>query len=72
MHFLGPVIIPRQTIRLGLESTERRAYIGQVQNEHHQIYAAVKKGDRDVARRCTREHLEAGRDRYRRLVALKP
>jgi GntR family transcriptional regulator, transcriptional repressor for pyruvate dehydrogenase complex len=73
MHFLGPVIIPRQTIRLGLETaTERRAYIGQVQNEHHQIYAAVKKGDRDVARRCTREHLEAGRDRYRRLVALKP
>jgi GntR family transcriptional repressor for pyruvate dehydrogenase complex len=72
MHFLGPVIIPRQTIRLGLETPEeRRSYIGLVQSEHHRIYAAVKKGDGDLARRYTRDHLEAGRDRYRRLVALK-
>jgi GntR family transcriptional repressor for pyruvate dehydrogenase complex len=73
MHFLGPVIIPRQTMRLGLSNpTERRAYIGQVQSEHHRIYAAVKNGDSDAARLHTREHLEAGRDRYRRLVALQP
>ena len=72
MHFLGPVIIPRQTMRIGLEtSAERRAYIGQVQSEHHRIYAAVKKGDSEAARRHTRAHLEASRDRYRGLVALK-
>jgi GntR family transcriptional repressor for pyruvate dehydrogenase complex len=72
MHFLGPVIIPRQTIRLGLETTEeRRSYMGQVQSEHHRIYAALKKGNRDLARLTIREHLEAGRERYRRLVALK-
>ena len=72
MNFLGPVIIPRQTMRLGLETPmERRAYIGQVQSEHHSIYAAVKNGDSEVARRHTRAHLEASRDRYRRLVALK-
>jgi GntR family transcriptional repressor for pyruvate dehydrogenase complex len=72
MHFLGPVIIPRQTIRIGLETSEqRRTYVSQVQSEHHRIYAAVKAGDRDLARRYTREHLEAGRERYRHLVELK-
>lgn len=72
MHFLGPVIIPRQTLSIGLEtSAERRAYIGQVQSEHHRIYTAVKRRDGDAARQHTRGHLEASRDRYRRLVALK-
>jgi GntR family transcriptional repressor for pyruvate dehydrogenase complex len=72
MQFLGPVIIPRQTMRIGLETpSERRAYMRQVQSEHHRIYAAVKKGDSDAARRHTRAHLEASRDRYRGLVALK-
>lgn len=71
MHFLGPVIIPRQTMRLGLETAEeRRAYLKQVQIEHKRIHGAVRKGDRVLARRCTREHLEAARDRYRRLAAL--
>ncbi len=71
MHFLGPVIIPRQTMRLGLETAEdRQAYLKQVQIEHKRIYGAVRKGDRVLARRCTREHLEAARDRYRRFVAL--
>ncbi len=73
MQFLGPVIIPRQTIQLGLTTAaERRAYLGLVQGEHRRIYAAVRKGDRDEAQRCVRQHLEAARDRYRRLVAAAP
>jgi GntR family transcriptional repressor for pyruvate dehydrogenase complex len=72
MSFLGPVIIPRQTMRIGLESpAQRRAYMRHVQTEHRRIYAAVKKGDSEAARRHTRSHLEASRERYRRLVALK-
>ena len=72
MHFLGPVIIPRQTLRLGLESgADRSVYLQQVQVEHRRIQGAVASGDRVLARRCTREHLEAARDRYRRLVTLK-
>ena len=72
MHFLGPVIIPRQTMRIGLETPEeRRDYMRQVQREHRRIFAAVKKGDGDAARQHTRAHLEASRDRYRRLVSLK-
>lgn len=69
IHFLGPVIIPRQTIRLGLESAEeRRAYLDQVQLEHRRIHEAVAKRDVQEARICTRAHLEAARDRYRSLV----
>ncbi len=70
MQFLGPVIIPRQTIQVGLKTAaERRAYVGLVQGEHRRLYAAIRKGDRDGARRLARQHLEAGRDRYRRLAA---
>ncbi len=73
IHFLGPVIIPRQTIPLGLESTEdRRAYLDQVQLEHRRIHAAVAAGDVQGARSCTRAHLEASRDRYRSLVRQVP
>jgi GntR family transcriptional repressor for pyruvate dehydrogenase complex len=35
IQFLGPIIIPRQTMRAGLETLdERRLYVGQVQKEH--------------------------------------
>jgi GntR family transcriptional repressor for pyruvate dehydrogenase complex len=70
MQFLGPVIIPRQTIRVGLETAdERRSYVGQVQKEHRQIFDSVKKEDSKLARKFVREHLEASRDRYRKLAA---
>jgi GntR family transcriptional repressor for pyruvate dehydrogenase complex len=69
VHFLGPVIIPRQTIRRGLDSPpELRAYLEQVQLEHRRIHAAVAAGDIDAARAQTRAHLEAARDRYRSLA----
>jgi GntR family transcriptional repressor for pyruvate dehydrogenase complex len=69
IHFLEPVIIPRQTIPLGLESAEdRRTYLSQVQLEHRRIHEAVAAGDVQAARSCTRVHLEASRDRYRSLV----
>ncbi|HTI03371.1 MAG TPA: FadR/GntR family transcriptional regulator [Acidisoma sp.] len=70
IQFLGPVIIPRQTIRVGLETVEeRRLYVGQVQKEHRQIFEAVRTGDGKLARRYVRDHLEASRDRYRKLAA---
>lgn len=70
MQFLGPVIIPRQTMRRGLETAdERRRYVSQVQKEHQKIFDAVKKRDGQLARKCVREHLEASRDRYRTLAA---
>lgn len=73
MQFLGPVIIPRQTIRFGLEtSEERRSYVSQVQREHRLLFESVQKGDAEAARRCVRAHLLASRDRYRKLASAHP
>jgi GntR family transcriptional repressor for pyruvate dehydrogenase complex len=68
MRFLGSVIIPRQTLRVGMDdATERRAYLTQIQVEHRAIYAAIRDANVDDARRATRRHLEQARDRYTRL-----
>jgi GntR family transcriptional repressor for pyruvate dehydrogenase complex len=65
MRFLGTVLIPRQTVRAGIEDPRaRRDYLDQVQSEHRAIYQAIRDADPDAARRATRTHLEAGRDRY--------
>jgi GntR family transcriptional repressor for pyruvate dehydrogenase complex len=69
MRFLGTVIIPRQTVRYGMEDPEeRRAYLTRIQVEHRGIYAAIRDADCEEARRAARMHLELSRERYRRLV----
>jgi len=68
MHFLGPVIIPRQLIRPPAETPEqRKLYLEQVQREHRRIYQAIERRDVEAARLTVREHLEAGGERYRRM-----
>jgi len=68
MHFLGPVVIPRQSIRPRSETPElRRHYLEQVQTEHRRIYQAIERQNVEAARFTLREHLEAGRERYRRM-----
>ncbi|HWK43376.1 MAG TPA: FadR/GntR family transcriptional regulator [Stellaceae bacterium] len=70
MHFLGPVIIPRQSIRPNLETPEqRRFYLEQVQAEHRRIYQAIERRNVEAARFTLREHLEAAQERYRRMFA---
>jgi GntR family transcriptional repressor for pyruvate dehydrogenase complex len=69
MHFLGPVLIPRQLMRPRDETPEqRRHYLEQVQMEHRRIYQAIERQNVEAARFTLREHLEAGRERYRRMV----
>ena len=66
MRFLGTVLIPRQTVRAGMEDPRaRREYLDQVQAEHRAIYQAIRDGDPDAARKATRVHLEGGRERCR-------
>jgi GntR family transcriptional repressor for pyruvate dehydrogenase complex len=68
MHFLGPVIIPRQSIRPTSETPDqRRLYLEQVQSEHRRIYQAIERRNVEAARFTLREHLEASRERYRRM-----
>jgi GntR family transcriptional regulator, transcriptional repressor for pyruvate dehydrogenase complex len=69
MYFLGPVVIPRQSIRPRSETPEqRRLYLEQVQIEHRGIYQAIEKRDVESARLTLRRHLEASRERYRRMT----
>jgi GntR family transcriptional repressor for pyruvate dehydrogenase complex len=72
MFFLGPVIIPRQSVRPKSETPEQlRLYLEQVQLEHRGIYRAIEKRDVESARRHLRRHLEASRERYRRMFELE-
>jgi GntR family transcriptional regulator, transcriptional repressor for pyruvate dehydrogenase complex len=67
MYFLGPVVIPRQSVRPQHETAgQRRQYLNQVQLEHRGIYEAIEQRDVERARRALRRHLEASRERYRR------
>jgi GntR family transcriptional repressor for pyruvate dehydrogenase complex len=69
MRFLGSVIIPRQTLRIGMDDAEqRRAYLTKIQVEHRSIYAAIRDANVDEARRASRLHLEHACVRYKRLV----
>jgi len=69
MRFLGTVLIPRQTVRAGIEDPRaRRDYLDQVQAEHRAIHAAIAAADPDAARTAARAHLEAGRERYRTIA----
>jgi GntR family transcriptional regulator, transcriptional repressor for pyruvate dehydrogenase complex len=72
MHFLGPVVIPRQSVRPQSETPDqRRLYLEQVQLEHRAIYHAIERRDVESARLTLRRHLEASRERYRRMFELR-
>lgn len=69
LGFLGTVIIPRQTLRMGTDdAAARRAYLTQVQAEHRRIHQAVAAANASAARAATRDHLETARARYRKLI----
>lgn len=70
LEMLGRHAIPRRALGLVERGeVERRAYLDQVAREHRAVIAAVAAGDAAGARAAMRTHLEAARDRYRRLAA---
>lgn len=72
LAYLGSHVIPRQSVRLSLDTpTERRAYLKRIQSEHSRIVAAIGAGDAGEARRAMREHLTRSLDRYRTLAGGK-
>lgn len=69
LEFLGPLLIPRQTVRPHLEdNAARTAYLSRVREEHLQIATAIAAGQPVQARSAMRRHLCASRDRYARIV----
>ena len=69
LAFLGSLVIPRQSVRLSVDTpAERRAYLERIQHEHARIVAGISDKDPAEARRAMREHLTRSLERYRRLA----
>jgi GntR family transcriptional repressor for pyruvate dehydrogenase complex len=70
LEFLGRFLIPRQSIRIGLQRPQDlKAYLERIQSEHRRIYDAIRAGDSPAARRAMRRHLMGSRRRYQRFAA---
>ena len=70
LAFLGSHVIPRQSVRLSVDTpAERRAYLERIQHEHARIVAGISDKDPAEARRAMREHLTRSLERYRKLAA---
>jgi len=69
LAFLGSHVIPRQSVRLSVDTpAERRAYLERIQQEHGRIVAGIAAGDPTEARRAMRDHLTRSLERYRKLA----
>jgi DNA-binding FadR family transcriptional regulator len=69
LAFLGSHVIPRQSVRLEVDTpAERRAYLERIQQEHGRIVDGIAAGDPVEARRAMRDHLTRSLERYRRLA----
>ena len=69
LAFLGSHVIPRQSVRLSVDTpAERRAYLERIQHEHARIVAGISAGDPAEARRAMRDHLTRSLERYRKLA----
>jgi len=71
LHFLGRLIIPRQSIRTFEDTDALRSYLQKVEREHQAIADAVEARAPSKARELMRRHLLNGRERYRQLAAGK-
>lgn len=69
LSFLGTHVIPRQSVRLSVDTPDqRRAYLERIQQEHNRIVAGIAGGDPVEAGRAMRDHLTRSLERYRKLA----
>ena len=68
LEFLGPLIIPRQTLTRTHGGADA-GYLRRVQLEHRRIFEAIQSGSPVAARKAMRAHLINSRARYGRMAA---
>ncbi|MCX7366658.1 MAG: FadR/GntR family transcriptional regulator [Alphaproteobacteria bacterium] len=69
LAFLGSHVIPRQSVRLSVDTpAERRRYLERIQHEHGRIVTGIAGGDGAEARRAMHAHLTRSLERYRKLA----
>ena len=71
LHFLGRMIIPRQSVRTFEDADALRSYMHKIEREHQAIVEAIDARSPNKARELMRRHLLNGRDRYRQLLSGK-
>jgi len=72
LAFLGSHVIPRQSVRLSVDTPAgRRAYLERIQHEHARIVSGISGHDAGEARRAMRDHLTRSLERYRNLTGGK-
>lgn len=64
LGFLGRLIIPRRTVNLDAQATQRARYLKRVLAEHEAIERAIAVGDAAAAKRAMRAHLRRSHRRY--------
>ena len=65
MRHLGNALIPRTRLSTLRPPVRRSEYLGRVNREHEEIYAAIARGDAESARAAMRIHLTNSRERWR-------
>ncbi len=65
MNRLGDALIPRTRLSIVRPDERRLDYLNRVNREHEEIYAAIARGDAEVARAAMRIHLTNSRERLR-------
>jgi len=69
LEYLGEKTIPRAQLRLKpIDADDQAAYMAQILEEHHQIYAAIAIRDAQKARHAMRNHLSRSQSRYQGLL----
>ncbi|MHA1564833.1 MAG: FadR/GntR family transcriptional regulator [Alphaproteobacteria bacterium] len=69
LEFLGNFTIPRQRIRIEVQSAEEQVeYLNKVQAEHREVFAAIEAQDAGAAREAARRHCMNSRSRYQKIA----
>lgn len=72
MSHLGSTMLPRTRLNTAqLLQPELAAYLHRVNQEHEQIYDGIARQDIEAARAAMRLHLGNGRERQRRMLAVR-
>jgi DNA-binding FadR family transcriptional regulator len=69
LNYLGHFIIPRQSVNLTTDASERSVYLRTFQKEHTVILSAIKARSVAQARAAMQRHLLNSRKRYKKLAA---
>jgi GntR family transcriptional repressor for pyruvate dehydrogenase complex len=63
---IGESAIPRSRILIDEREAERKEFLKRLNNEHEDIFSAIRRGDPEASRAAMRNHLSNSRERLKR------